>query len=322
MNGIPAPLLTRFLYYLKHSRIPETNHSDYLQWLRYYLDFCDKYSPPGSNSERIRLFCEKLRKKNQATKQLNRAAHAISLYFAMLKQEVSTGSSGIEGPSSDTCSETNVLQVEPNPECPIPASSYAPSVSETGPRSAHSLLRSSNYLEAGYLVNSDSSEWDAVLERLAAEIKIRHYSRKTLQCYANWSRQFQRFLKNKPPKELSSDDVKNYLTFLAVKCHVAASTQNQAFNSLLFLYRHALKKEFGILSGVPRAKKSLYVPMVLSRDEIDAILNELSYPYRLFVSLLFGCGLRLFECQQLRVRDFNFDAMLLTIHGRVKRSGL
>ena len=195
----------------------------------------------------------------------------------------------------------------------------APSVSDTGPVSAHSLLRTSNYLEAGYQVKSDSSEWDAVLERLAAEIRVRHYSRKTLQCYANWSRQFQRFLKNNPPEELSSDDVKNYLTFLAVKCHVAASTQNQAFNSLLFLYRNALKKEFGILNGVPRAKKSLYVPMVLSRKEIDAILNELSYPYRLFVSLLFGCGLRLFECQQLRMRDFNFDAKLLTIHGKGKK---
>jgi len=64
---------------------------------------------------------------------------------------------------------------------------------------------------------------------MADEIKVRHYSRKTLQTYALWSRQFQRFLKNKPPQELSTADVKEYLTFLAVKCHVAASTQNQAF---------------------------------------------------------------------------------------------
>ena len=320
MDGIPAPLLSRFLCHLKQSRIPESNHAEYLQWLRYYLDFCDKYSSPDSKSERVRLFCEKLREKKQATKQLHRAAHAISLYFTMLKQEGSAESSCIEGPTSDTHSETNVFKVEPNPECPIPASSdVTPSVSETRQVSTHSLLRTSNYLEAGYQVKSDSPEWDAVLERLAAEIRVRHYSRKTLQTYANWSRQFQRFLKNKPPDELSSDDVKDYLTFLAVKCHVAASTQNQAFNSLLFLYRHALKKDFGILNGVPRAKKSLYVPMVLSREEIDAILNELSYPYRLFVSLLFGCGLRLFECQQMRVRDFNFDTKLLTIHGKGKK---
>jgi integron integrase len=113
--------------------------------------------------------------------------------------------------------------------------------------------------------------------------------------------------------------VKEYLTYLAVKCNVAASSQNQAFNSLLFLYRNALKGEFGDLRDVPRAKKSRYIPMVLSRPEIDAILDQLAYPYNLFVKVLFGCGLRLFECLQLRVRDFNFDDGVLTVHGKGKK---
>lgn len=87
----------------------------------------------------------------------------------------------------------------------------------------------------------------------------------------------------------------------------------------MFLFRHALKREFGELRCVPRAKKSLYIPMVLSRQEIDAILNHLYYPHNLAVNLLFGCGLRLFECLQLRVRDFNFDAGILTVHGKGKK---
>jgi site-specific recombinase XerD len=119
--------------------------------------------------------------------------------------------------------------------------------------------------------------------------------------------------------ELTTDDVKEYLTWLAVKCHVAASTQNQAFNSLLFLFRHALKRDFGELRDVPRAKKSLYIPVVLSRGEIDAIGQHLYHSYGLIVKLLFGCGLRLFECLQLRVRDFNFDAGVLTVHGKGKK---
>ncbi len=102
-------------------------------------------------------------------------------------------------------------------------------------------------------------------------------------------------------------------------CKVAASTQNQAFNSLLFLYRYALKREFGELRDVPRAKKSLYIPMVLSRPEIDAILKQLSYPYNLVVKVLFGCGLRLFECLQIRVGDFNFDSGMLLAHGKGKK---
>ena len=168
-------------------------------------------------------------------------------------------------------------------------------------------------------MKSDSPEWDRLIATLAAEVKVRHYSRNTLKTYAHWSRQFQRFLQNKSPEELSTDDVKEYLTFLAVKCRVAASTQNQAFNSLLFLYRHGLKREFGELRGVPRAKKSLYIPMVLSREEIDAILRHLAHPYALAVKLLFGCGLRLFECLQLRIGDFNFEAGILTVHGKGKK---
>ena len=136
--------------------------------------------------------------------------------------------------------------------------------------------------------------------------------------YALWARKFQRFLKNKAPRDLTTVEVKEYLTYLAVKSKVAASTQNQAFNALLFLYRHGLKREFGELRDVPRAKKSLYIPVVLSRPEIDAIL-KLSYPHNLLVSLLFGCGLRLFEGLQIRVRDFNFDAGMLTIHGKGKK---
>jgi integron integrase len=141
-----------------------------------------------------------------------------------------------------------------------------------------------------------------------------HYSPKTYRTYANWVKQFQRFTHEKAPELLSIDDVKSFLTHLAVKRKVSASTQNQAFNSLLFLFRHILKKDFKDFGGVVRAKQRKYIPVVLSREEIDAILEHLSYPYDLVVKLLYGCGLRLFECLQLRIGDLNFDAMIMTIH--------
>jgi len=124
---------------------------------------------------------------------------------------------------------------------------------------------------------------------------------------------FQIFLKNKPPAHLSADDVKAYLTHLAVTCNVSSSTQNQAFNALLFLFRHILKRDFGDHKDVPRAKRSSYIPVVLTRQEIDSILLNLSYPYSLVVKLLYGCGLRLFECLKLRVQNFNFDEQVLTV---------
>jgi site-specific recombinase XerD len=120
-------------------------------------------------------------------------------------------------------------------------------------------------------------------------------------------------LKNKPPLDVSAEDVKAYLTYLAVKCKVSASTQNQAFNALLFLFRHILKKDFGDHKDTPRAKKSNYIPIVLSRQEIDAVLKFMSHPYSLLVKLLYGCGLRLFEGLKLRVMDFNFDDGVLTL---------
>jgi site-specific recombinase XerD len=90
---------------------------------------------------------------------------------------------------------------------------------------------------------------------------------------------------------VSAAEVKAYLTYLAVKCKVSASTQNQAFNALLFLFRHVLKKDFGDHQDIPRARRTKYIPVVLSRQEIDAVLKQLPPPYDLVVKLLYGCGL-------------------------------
>ena len=289
MMLIPKDLYAQYLQYLKKNNVDDAIFQEYLKWLRYYLDFCAKYLITEDTTERMRLFLEKLREKNQSDNQRRRAAHAVSFYLAMNQQK--------ELP--------NRLPTE-----------------TTEPVSSPSIAapqKKSQYIDAGYQVKSDSSEWDQVMEAMTDEIKVRHYSRKTLKTYAKWSRSFQRFLKNKAPDELSTVDVKEYLTYLAVTCQVAASTQNQAFNSLLFLFRNGLKKDFGDVRDVPRAKKSHYIPMVLSREEIDAIISQLSYPFNLVVTLLFGCGLRQFECLQLRVRDFNFDAGMLTIHGKGKK---
>lgn len=97
---------------------------------------------------------------------------------------------------------------------------------------------------------------------LANEIQVRHYSAKTLKTYRGWIRKFQTFTSSKAPQLLSAEDVKGYLTFLAVKRKVSSSTQNQAFNALLFFFRHVLHKEFGEINGVVRAKQKPYIPVV------------------------------------------------------------
>lgn len=300
MVPVPQKVMTGFVSLLSDRGIPTRQVENYKKWLRYYYDFATKYLHEKNQTVKVKQFLDKLKQKGQSPEQCQEAAHAVIIYFEFVSQAA---------PAAHAEKADAVEGFVPEPSLATDSM-----WSRTGSRN-----RLSQYSVPGYQEKSDSPEWDEILEKLAAEIKVRHYSRKTLQTYAKWSRQFQRFLKNKAPSELTTADVKDYLTYLAVKCHVAASTQNQAFNSLLFLFRHALKRDFGELRDVPRAKKSQYVPVVLSREEIDSILAHLFHPYCLIVKLLFGCGLRLFECLQLRVRDFNFDAGILTVHGKGKK---
>ena len=328
MQPVPIPILKSFETILEERGISLAQRANYKKWLRYFWDFCAKYPVPEARSDQVRLFIDKLREKKQTSFQQNQAAHAVSLYFQIQRRGEIEGADRHTSPGSEAGTDPGtsfvpeIQQVQeralPLPEA-ILLPDRGPEQAQTSSFVAPAQRQPWRRWEDGYAVTSASPEWDAVIAELAAEIKTRHYSRKTLKTYAHWSRQFQGFLKNKPPGSLSSKDVKEYLTYLAVQCRVSASTQNQAFQALRFFFRHALKQDFGDFSDVPRAKKSKTVPVVLSRKEIDKVLKHLQYPYDLVVKLLYGCGLRLFECLQLRVKDFNFEARILTVHGKGKK---
>ena len=341
MEPIPKDILIQFDDILKQRNVPLSSHTDYRKWLRYFLDYRSKYSPPENKSDQVRLFAEKLRSKNQTSKQLEEAADAVSLLFAL--QQRNGNEPGKQGGGKTASSqthphlnpplegeETDKLAHSPVTEG-IAGNFASPSLvkEESGGGSFPSASdgpfapRSSGgnrYDEWRCLRKTDSPAWDKAIADLAAEIKLRHYSRNTLKAYANWSRKFQNYLKNKSPNTLSPAEVKAYLTYLAVDCKVSSSHQNLAFNALLFLYRHVLKKDFGTHKDIPRAKKSTYLPVVLSRQEIDAILVHLSYPYKLIAQLQYGCGLRVTESITLRAKDFNFDAGILTVRGKGNKS--
>ncbi|NJD55146.1 MAG: integron integrase [Nitrospirae bacterium] len=309
--------------FLKAKVKDASRHAGYKKWLLYFWDFRSKYQPPETRSDQIRLFIEKLQQKKQLPEFQKQAAHAVSLYFAMLDAETKSAAEfkPVEYPSSGAKSRQVIA------DSPVRRSASSVQDTQRSPArtdnasAAAGQTSGSHYNEWRCLEKTASPAWDKIIADLSAEIKTRRYSRKTLKAYGDWIRKFQSFLSNKPPADLSDADVKAYLTHLAVNRRVAASTQNQAFNALLFLYRHILKKDFGDHKDVPRAKKSKYIPVVLSRREIDAVLKHLSYPSDLVVKLLYGCGLRLFECLKLRVKDFNFDEGILTIQdGKGKKA--
>jgi hypothetical protein len=135
------------------------------------------------------------------------------------------------------------------------------------------------------------ASWVSAYNDLKSEIKVRHYSPKTLKSYKAWMHKFQTHTKSKPLDLLTDTDIKEFLSYLAVKKNVSASTQNQAFNALLFFYRHILKREPGEIKDTIRAKRKQYIPVVLTREEINMILKNLTWPFDLVIKLLYGCGL-------------------------------
>jgi integrase len=201
-------------------------------------------------------------------------------------------------PTRKSASRASPPPTDINPSVREPGISF----SKTGRETPHGTYASAEAFSPARALRGAS--WVAKYNGLSNEIKVRHYSPKTLQTYTGWVRKFQTFTSSKDPGLLSTQDVKDFLTSLAVKHNVAASSQNQAFNALLFFFRHVLHKEFGKVEDVVRAKRKPYIPTVPSRDEIDAILSHLSPPYDLVVKLLYGRGLRLMECLQLRVNCF------------------
>jgi len=158
-------------------------------------------------------------------------------------------------------------------------------------------------------------EWDPVFAQLEEVMALRQLARSTRKTYRGYVNQFRRYVKTKGCSlaEVGEDEAVGYLTELAVVRNVSASTQNQAFNALLFLFRHVLKRPYELKDRVVRAKTRKVVPQIFSREEVDEVIGRMPYPYSLVASLLYGCGLRVSEGLSLRVQNFDFDAMRLTV---------
>jgi integrase len=135
-----------------------------------------------------------------------------------------------------------------------------------------------------------------LLDRVRQAIRVRHYSRRTEDAYTGWIRRFIGFHKLRHPSEMGVAEIAAFLSWLAERRQVSASTQNQALQALLFLYREVVGADPGIVSGIVRAKRSDTLPVVLSRNEVRTVLAQLRKQARLIVLLLYGAGLRLREC--------------------------
>jgi integron integrase len=146
-----------------------------------------------------------------------------------------------------------------------------------------------------------------LLDQVRGKIRLKHYSLRTEQTYVDWIKRFIRHFGKRHPRDLGAAEVEAFLTHLAVVGRVAASTQNQAKSALLFLYREVLGTQLPWLDNVQQAKAPKRLPVVLTRDEVEAVLGRLEGMHRLIAGLLYGSGMRLMECLRLRAKDIDFS---------------
>jgi integron integrase len=159
-----------------------------------------------------------------------------------------------------------------------------------------------------------------VLRDMRQALRIKHYSYRTERSYLEWAERLMNYTSEVKKKDvraavLDSGDVKDFLSYLALTKRVSSSTQNQAFNALLFLFRDVLKKELGDMSKTVRAKRGQKLPVVLSPEEVQSLFKHVNGLNLLILQLLYGSGLRLLELARLRVKDIDFDQNLVFVRG-------
>ncbi len=145
-----------------------------------------------------------------------------------------------------------------------------------------------------------------LLDQVRDAIRLKHYSIRTEHSYVGWIKRYILYHDKRHPKEMGEKEIEDFLTHLAVDLKVALSTQNQAFNALLFLYRQVLKIELKESINAVRAKKPQKLPTVLTKSEASKVIAAMDNVYSLMATLMYGSGLRLMECLRLRVKDVDF----------------
>jgi integrase len=151
--------------------------------------------------------------------------------------------------------------------------------------------------------NTLSGHPPKLLDQVRDKIRLKHYSIRTEQAYTDWIKRYILYFGKRHPREMGAPEVERFLTHLAVNGRVSASTQNQARCALLFLYKEVLAVELPWLDNVEQAKAPKRLPVVLNREESQAILSRLNGTNWLIASLLYGTGMRIMECLRLRVQD-------------------
>lgn len=162
-------------------------------------------------------------------------------------------------------------------------------------------------------ISSNKETWELFEEKMREALRLRHRSLSTEKTYLLWLKSFKHFVNYKSPDQLEGRDLQDFLSQLAVEKKVSPSTQNQALNAMVFFYRHVLDKNIEQVLSAVRAKQKRHLPVVLTTREIQSIFDQMSGTTKLMAMLIYGAGLRLQECLQLRVKDIDLEQSTVII---------
>lgn len=156
-------------------------------------------------------------------------------------------------------------------------------------------------------------EQPRLLDQVRARIRLKHYSIRTEESYVQWVKRFVLFHRKRHPREMGAGEVEGFLSDLAIRGKVSASTQNQAKSALLFLYKEVLQLQLPWLDNIESAKRPQRLPLVLNVREVNAMLDHTHGTTGLILRLVYGTGMRITECLQLRIKDVDFERREIVI---------
>ena len=274
----------RFSQGLLSRGIVAGKHDFFRNWVRKFIGFVKPRKWNQALREDVEQYLSLLVREGKAGWQIAQASESLELFYRDVEP--------MDWARHDWPNTPSTLELETGRPAEIPRP----------PLSAERLSRFVGRSDFGEL----ESRWGGFLGEVGERLRAERYAYRTEQSYLEWVKRFLIFVRPKERSDLNQTAVEDYLSFLALERRVAASTQNQAFNAILFMFRHVLKTEMGKMGEIPRAKTSRRVPVVLSKEEVVRLFAEMRGVGLLMAKLMYGSGLRVMECVRLRVKDIDF----------------
>jgi integron integrase len=282
---------------LEELRVPSKYQTFYAQWVRLFFNrMLGKKRRRDLGAYEIRKFLAALKSEGRATDwQVEQARDALLIYYEQFR--------GIaidleDGADEEKPSFEAAVGGEVGGDVPLPR--------EIEP--VKHISRPEQAVDAG-----DRIDWEALQRAIHEALRIKHYAYRTEKTYMHWIRRFVRYHGGRKPSLMGAEEIHQYLSYLAVERDIAPSTQNQALNAIVFLYRDVLKREPGDFHDFQRARVRRRLPVVLSRSEVDAVLRRMEGREELIARLLYGTGMRIHEALRLRVKDIAFERNEITV---------